>query len=212
MLLSRRAVSVAARRLAPRASCSAIPARFYATEATASQTSETPATTAAAKAAPAPSKWAKAKTTTTTTTAKLASAVAGDETASPPVEADLLYQPKTIAHTAEAEGSPPPADAAGTPIVDWANSFHGISSKPVTEEQFRVLMAPLAVKDIEVKPDGVIYLPEIKYRRRLNETFGPMGWGMIPQGRGRCRQRDCHPGVCAHHWRTVREALRYADS
>lgn len=43
-------------------------------------------------------------------------------------------------------------------------------------------MAPIAIGDIEVKPDGIIYLPEIKYRRRLNQAFGPMGWGMIPRG------------------------------
>jgi hypothetical protein len=92
----------------------------------------------------------------------------------------VLYEPKTVAH--QAEGSQPPVDVTGIPIVDWANSFHGISSKPVTQDQFSALMAPLAIKDIEVKPDGVIYLPEIKYRRRLNEAFGPMGWGMIPKG------------------------------
>lgn len=25
-------------------------------------------------------------------------------------------------------------------------------------------------------------MPEIKYRRRLNEVFGPMGWGIVPRG------------------------------
>ena len=66
--------------------------------------------------------------------------------------------------------------------VDWANSFYGISTRPVTKEQFKILMTPLDEKDIEVKPDGIIYLPEIKYRRRLNDAFGPMGWGLIPKG------------------------------
>ena len=27
-----------------------------------------------------------------------------------------------------------------------------------------------------------IYLPEIKYRRILNEAFGPGGWGLAPRG------------------------------
>ncbi|GAO16235.1 hypothetical protein UVI_02000180 [Ustilaginoidea virens] len=79
----------------------------------------------------------------------------------------------------EPDECPPPAD--GT--VDWATSFHGVAAKPVTEDQFRALMQPVDIKDIEVKPDGVIYLPEIKYRRRLNEAFGPMGWGLIPKGK-----------------------------
>jgi hypothetical protein len=36
--------------------------------------------------------------------------------------------------------------------------------------------------DVEVKPDGLLYLPEIKYRRILNKTFGPGGWGLAPRG------------------------------
>ncbi len=30
--------------------------------------------------------------------------------------------------------------------------------------------------------DGLIYLPEIKYRRVLNKAFGPGGWGLAPRG------------------------------
>ena len=30
--------------------------------------------------------------------------------------------------------------------------------------------------------DGLIYLPEIKYRRILNKSFGPGGWGLAPRG------------------------------
>lgn len=30
-------------------------------------------------------------------------------------------------------------------------------------------------------PDGLIYLPEIKYRRILNKAFGPGGWGLAPR-------------------------------
>jgi Mitochondrial genome maintenance MGM101 len=29
--------------------------------------------------------------------------------------------------------------------------------------------------------DGLIYLPEIKYRRVLNKAFGPGGWGLAPR-------------------------------
>lgn len=30
-------------------------------------------------------------------------------------------------------------------------------------------------------PDGLLYLPEIKYRRILNRAFGPGGWGLAPR-------------------------------
>lgn len=43
-------------------------------------------------------------------------------------------------------------------------------------------MAPIPFNDVEVKPDGIIYLPEIKYRRILNTAFGPGGWGLAPRG------------------------------
>ena len=29
---------------------------------------------------------------------------------------------------------------------------------------------------------GLLYLPEIKYRRILNESFGPGGWALLPRG------------------------------
>lgn len=44
------------------------------------------------------------------------------------------------------------------------------------------MLAPLDPDDVEVKPDGIIYLPEIKYRRILNKAFGPGGWGLAPRG------------------------------
>ncbi|TQV97856.1 hypothetical protein V2A60_006426 [Cordyceps javanica] len=95
---------------------------------------------------------------------------------------DLFYQPTTVAHDEQATDPSSAAAAAPIPAVDWSASFHGISSRPVTQRQFTALMRPLDVDDIEVKPDGIIYLPEIRYRRRLNEAFGPMGWGLIPKG------------------------------
>ncbi|RKP13008.1 mitochondrial genome maintenance protein Mgm101 [Piptocephalis cylindrospora] len=64
---------------------------------------------------------------------------------------------------------------------DWSRSFHGLSTEPFSEEVASKLLAPINPKDIEVKPDGLIYLPEIKYRRILNSAFGPGGWGLAPR-------------------------------
>ena len=44
------------------------------------------------------------------------------------------------------------------------------------------LLTPVDPQDVEVKPDGILYLPEIKYRRILNKAFGPGGWGLAPRG------------------------------
>ena len=66
--------------------------------------------------------------------------------------------------------------------VDWTRSFHGLSSQAFSPEAAKALLAPIHPDEIEVKPDGIIYLPEIKYRRILNQAFGPGGWGLAPRG------------------------------
>jgi hypothetical protein len=69
-----------------------------------------------------------------------------------------------------------------SPAIDWSSSFHGLSTTPFSPETAAQLMQALDPLDIEVKPDGIIYLPEIKYRRILNKAFGPGGWGLAPRG------------------------------
>jgi len=76
----------------------------------------------------------------------------------------------------------PPLIGENSHLHDWSRSFHGLSSEPFSKEASDVLLAPLDPMDIEIKPDGMIYLPEIKYRRILNKAFGPGGWGLAPRG------------------------------
>lgn len=57
--------------------------------------------------------------------------------------------------------------------------YRGASSKPVTQKQQDQLLSPIEPKDVEIKPDGSPYLPQVKYRRKLNQTFGPMGWALM---------------------------------
>ncbi|KAI8903792.1 mitochondrial genome maintenance MGM101 [Gorgonomyces haynaldii] len=61
-------------------------------------------------------------------------------------------------------------------------SFQGVAAQPFPEDVCKILSEPVNEDDIEVKPDGLLYLPEIKYRRILNKAFGPGGWGLIPRG------------------------------
>lgn len=66
--------------------------------------------------------------------------------------------------------------------MDWTRSFHGLSAEPFSKEAAEILLQPIPFDDVEVKPDGILYLPEIKYRRILNKAFGPGGWGLAPRG------------------------------
>lgn len=65
--------------------------------------------------------------------------------------------------------------------IDWYNSWHGLGSRPFDDNVQEILLQEIEPKDIEIKPDGLIYLPEIKYRRILNKAFGAGGWGLVPR-------------------------------
>lgn len=52
----------------------------------------------------------------------------------------------------------------------------------VTKEQNKILFAEFKDTDVSMKPDGLIYLPWIKYSARLTEAFGGTGWVLIPEG------------------------------
>ncbi|KAI8338481.1 mitochondrial genome maintenance MGM101 [Chlamydoabsidia padenii] len=65
---------------------------------------------------------------------------------------------------------------------NWSTSFYGLSTEPFPSQVADVLQQELNPDDVEIKPDGLLYLPEIKYRRILNKAFGPGGWGLAPRG------------------------------
>lgn len=83
------------------------------------------------------------------------------------------------------------------PGTDWSKSYHGLSTQAFSKDIAELLLAPIDPLDIEMKPgkhyskcslffvetqlDGLIYLPEIKYRRVLNKAFGPGAWGLAPR-------------------------------
>ena len=48
-------------------------------------------------------------------------------------------------------------------------------------------------------PIGLIYLPEIKYRRILNQAFGPGGWAIMPRGETLNFQVRTHCNTFAVH-------------
>ncbi|KAL5003314.1 mitochondrial genome maintenance MGM101-domain-containing protein [Aspergillus recurvatus] len=76
-----------------------------------------------------------------------------------------------------------PLELDNTPAekIDWTRSFHGLSAEPFPKEVADILLAETEPDEVEIKPDGILYLPEIKYRRILNKAFGPGGWGLVPR-------------------------------
>lgn len=98
-------------------------------------------------------------------------------TPEPPVSS--LHRPRPAARTTPVRAPlpPPPRDPA-----DWSTSYQGVGSAPFPAHISSILRRPLDPSDVEIKPDGILYLPEIKYRNILFEAFGAGGWGMVPRG------------------------------
>ncbi len=60
--------------------------------------------------------------------------------------------------------------------------YGGISVLAVTEKQEQILVEPVKISEIEIKPTGEIYMCHIQYRRRLNKAFGIGQWALKPVG------------------------------
>ena len=63
-----------------------------------------------------------------------------------------------------------------------SNMFQEASKEPFSVEIQAILASPIDQEQIQSKPDGTIYLPEIHYRQILMKAFGPGGWSLIPRG------------------------------
>ncbi|PMD60080.1 mitochondrial genome maintenance MGM101 [Hyaloscypha bicolor E] len=102
--------------------------------------------------------------------------------APPPSKQDSIDDQSPIKDMTNGLADEPLILDEGSRQVDWTRSYHGLSSQAFSKEAADTLLAPIPFDDVEVKPDGIIYLPEIKYRRILNKAFGPGGWGLAPRG------------------------------
>lgn len=62
------------------------------------------------------------------------------------------------------------------------NIYEGASSLKISAEETKKISASFDESIIEIRPDGLIYLPQTFWRQRLNETFGIGQWALIPKG------------------------------
>ena len=96
--------------------------------------------------------------------------------------------------TAEANGQgalvPRAADApalvkAATVVPQYAQGFEGAASGAFPAEANAVLTAGVNPEEVEVKPNGIVYLPGVSYRRILIRAFGAGAWALLPRGPAR---------------------------
>ncbi|TKA56392.1 hypothetical protein B0A53_01962 [Rhodotorula sp. CCFEE 5036] len=104
----------------------------------------------------------------------------------PPSYADQLAQSNTT------------DDGASSGGIDWTTAWNGLGTAVISREQAQMLMRPLMAEEIQIKPDGLLYLPEILYRRILNTTLGPGQWGLVPRG-----PETIQKGILTREWGLV---------
>jgi hypothetical protein len=71
------------------------------------------------------------------------------------------------------------------PEPNYQSGFEGMAVSPFSQAAIAVLRRPIDPDDVEIKPDGIVFLPGVVYRQRLDEAFGPGAWAMPPRGPAR---------------------------
>jgi hypothetical protein len=80
---------------------------------------------------------------------------------------------------------PAPEAPLPVPAPQFARGFDGMASEPFPETARRVLAEPVNPHDVEIKPDGIVFLPGVAYRRILTRAFGAGGWAIAPRSPAR---------------------------
>jgi len=64
--------------------------------------------------------------------------------------------------------------------VNTLAEFNGIASVAFDDKQISKLTAKIDHEIIEIDPQGLIYAPQVQYRRRLGDAFGVGAWAIRP--------------------------------
>jgi len=70
-------------------------------------------------------------------------------------------------------------------VPQYATGFEGAASAPFAPEAAAILGAPVNEAEVEIRPDGIVYLPGVAYRRILTRAFGVGAWALLPRGPSR---------------------------
>jgi len=73
---------------------------------------------------------------------------------------------------------------APTPIAKAMYTFDvaKIGTLELDKQASDVLDEPLNDEDVQIRPDGLVYLSWSYYAKKLNSAFGRLQWGIIPSG------------------------------
>ena len=101
------------------------------------------------------------------------------------------------------------AELEGGPArPQFMTGFDGMAAAPFPEEARKVLAAHVPPEAVEIKPDGIVFVPGVYYRRQLTRAFGAGGWAIVPRGPARAmNDLVIYPGALYCLGRFVAEAV-----
>lgn len=76
-------------------------------------------------------------------------------------------------------------------------TYQGFAMTPISESATAILTAAVTDDEVDILPTGELYMGHSRYRQRLTQAFGPMGWGMRPLGG---HQYDSTEGTLYREW------------
>jgi len=99
------------------------------------------------------------------------------------------YAPGSSADLPAVSSTTPPDHSKGVvkrePVNDFSAQIADLVAEAgnikITDQERAVLYAPVDPAKVEIRPDGLIYLPWMEYVTRLREAFG-LQWAIIPHG------------------------------
>jgi len=100
------------------------------------------------------------------------------------------------------------ADEPAPAHPQYMTGFDGMAAEPFPEAARKVLAEEPPPEAIEIKPDGIVFVPGVYYRRQLTRAFGAGGWALAPRGPARVMgDLVVYPGALYCLGRFVAEAV-----
>jgi Mitochondrial genome maintenance MGM101 len=100
---------------------------------------------------------------------------------------DYVYEPEptqsqSLIHAPDrGQVIPFEKSAPDDPLSLRDSTFSAMGTRRVSKAQEKILLATIdPAREVEIKPTGEVYPPQIAMRRRLTKAFGPMGWALRP--------------------------------
>jgi hypothetical protein len=95
----------------------------------------------------------------------------------------------------------------------YAQGFDGMAVAPFPDDVRKILAETPPHEDVQIKPDGIVFMPGVWWRRQLTRAFGAGGWALAPRGPARTvgNAVEYHGALyCLGRW--VAEAVGGADN